>query len=111
MGVFTWYHDLTDQNGQRDGLSYAGAGLYKLHLQTKQLVRLSFQEFTPNTGNGADFDANHSGSNYPRIGVFNTGATFAPGSQIVFTSSRNNLLPHKWIKIQCNRLSAAAHRH
>ncbi len=93
--VFTWYHDLTNLNGQRDGLSYKGADLYKLNLQTHQLVRLTHQEFTPNTGNGATFNSADSGSNYPRVGVFNTGATFAPGGQIVFTSTRNNFLPPK----------------
>lgn len=93
--VFTWYHDLTNQNGQRDNLSYRGADLYKLNLQTRQLIRLTHQEFTPNTGNGATFNSADSASNYPRVGVFNTGATFAPGSRIVFTSSRNTLLPPK----------------
>lgn len=99
--VFTWYHDLANRNDQRDGLSRAGADLYKLNLQTRELVRLTRQESTPNTGNGARFVATDPGSNHPRIGVFNTGATFAPGGRIVFTSSRNNLLPPKafnWIQ-------------
>jgi hypothetical protein len=93
--LFTWYHDLTDRNPQRDGLSYAGADLYKLHLGTRELVRLTHQEFTPNTGNGASFDPGNPNSNYPRVGVFNTGGAWAPGGAIVFTSSRNNLLPPK----------------
>jgi hydrazine synthase alpha subunit-like protein len=93
--LFTWYHDLTDGNGQRDNLSWLGADLYKLNLQTRELVRLTVQQHTPNTGNGANFDPNNPQSNFPRIGVFNTGGTWAPGGRIVFTSSRNDLLPPK----------------
>jgi hypothetical protein len=97
--LFTWYHDLTRVNGQRGSegayLSYAGADLYKLDLATRQLVRLTSQALTPNTGNGARFTARDPRSNHPRIGVFNTGGTWAPGNRIVFTSSRNDFLPPK----------------
>ncbi|MEO8276432.1 MAG: hypothetical protein ABI639_09435 [Thermoanaerobaculia bacterium] len=99
--LFTWYHDLTDQNPQRDHLSYRGSDLYKLNVDSHQLVRLTHQEFTPNRGNGANFSPGAPNSNYPRIGVFNTGGTFAPGGEIVFTSSRNNLMPPKafnWVQ-------------
>jgi hypothetical protein len=98
--LFTWYHDLTAVNPQRgepEGpyLSTAGADLYRLDLRTRRLVRLTTQALTPNTGNGARFEPGAPGSNHPRIGVFNTGGTWAPGNRIVFTSSRNNLLPPK----------------
>ncbi|HEV8631624.1 MAG TPA: hypothetical protein VGV61_15000 [Thermoanaerobaculia bacterium] len=73
--LFTWYHDLTQRNGQRDGLSTAGADLYKLDLVNRQLVRLTTQRHTPNSGNGASFDPASSQSNFPRVGVFNTGGT------------------------------------
>jgi hypothetical protein len=97
--LFTWYHDLTAVNPQRGDpqgpyLSTAGADLYRLDLQTRALARLTAQTLTPNTGNGARFDTG-AGSNHPRIGVFNTGGTWAPGNRIVFTSNRNNLLPPK----------------
>jgi hypothetical protein len=98
--LFTWYHDLTAVNPQRGDpqgpyLSTAGADLYKLDLSTRALVRLTTQALTPNTGNGARFAPGAPGSNHPRIGVFNTGGTWAPGKRIVFTSNRNNLLPPK----------------
>lgn len=93
--LFTWYHDLTDRNEQRDGLSRLGADLYKLDLVSRALVRLTHQEFTPNTGNGADFDPTDPQSNHPRVGVFNVGGTWLPGDRILFTSTRNNLLPPK----------------
>lgn len=96
--LFTWYHDLTSVNPQRGDsggpyLSQAGADLYKLHLGTGQLVRLTTQALTPNTGNGATFVPGSPRGNHPRIGVFNTGGTWAPGGRIVFTSNRNNFVP------------------
>lgn len=97
--LFTWYHDLTRVNPQRGSegawLSVAGADLYKLDLTTRQLVRLTTQTLTPNTGNGARFTPGDPSSNHPRIGVFNTGGTWAPGNRIVFTSNRNDFLPPK----------------
>jgi hypothetical protein len=93
--LFTWYHNVTSVNTQRDGVSYKGADLYKINLQTREVVRLTQQIFTPNTGNGASFDPGNTNSNYPRVGVFNTGGTFAPDGKIVFTSTRNNQLPPK----------------
>lgn len=98
--LFTWYHDLTLVNPQRGDnggpyLSTAGADLYKLHLGTGQLVRLTTQALTPNTGNGARFTPGDARGNHPRIGVFNTGGTWAPVGRIVFTSNRNNFVPPK----------------
>lgn len=98
--LFTWYHDLTHVNPQRGDeagpfLSTAGADLYKLHLGTGQLVRLTTQALTPNTGNGGRFTPGDARGNHPRIGVFNTGGTWAPGGRIVFTSNRNNFVPPK----------------
>jgi hypothetical protein len=97
--LFTWYHDLTRVNPQRGSedahLSYAGADLYRLDLTSRQLTRLTAQTLTPNTGNGARFSAADPASNHPRIGVFNTGGTWAPGNRIVFTSNRNDFLPPK----------------
>lgn len=98
--LFTWYHDLTNVNPQRGDwpgpyLSRAGADLYKLNLRTREVVRLTRQELTPNTGNGARFTPGMAASNHPQIGVFNTGGTWAPGGRIVFTSTRNNFLPPK----------------
>ncbi len=93
--LFTWYHDLTEKNDQRGGLSRRGADLYKLDLASRALVRLTRQQLTPNTGNGARFGPNDPGSNHPRIGVFNTGGTWAAGNRIVFTSTRDDFLPPK----------------
>ncbi len=103
--VFAWYHDLSPearnmQRGSTFGLSYFGADLYRLDLQTRAVVRLTHQEFTPNTGNGATFSGFSPATgqltppnNHPRIGAFNTGPTYAPGGRIVFTSTRNGFAP------------------
>ncbi|MDZ4811433.1 MAG: hypothetical protein SGI99_02310 [Pseudomonadota bacterium] len=103
--VFAWYHDLSPearntQRGSNAGMSFFGADLYRLNLQTRVVLRLTQQEFTPNTGNGATFTgfdpANNQVnpfSNHPRVGVFNTGPSFAPGGRIVFTSTRNGFTP------------------
>ncbi|MSP13542.1 MAG: hypothetical protein EXR62_11370 [Chloroflexi bacterium] len=105
--VFTYYHDRTDNNPQRCAggygdacLSYDGADIYRLNLVTREVVRLTHQEFTPNTGNGANFNCAQAYTNCPNVGVFNVGPAFVAQADrsrpdIVFTSTRNNFLPPK----------------
>ncbi len=100
--VFAYYHDESSINPQRDH-SYAGADIYRIDLVTRAVTRLTHQEFTPNTGNGSDFancGGNPQGANCPRIGMFHIGPAFVARPDparpsIVFTSTRNNLLPPK----------------
>lgn len=97
--VFAYYHDAADINPQRDH-SRKGADIYRLDLQTRVATRLTHQEFTPNTGNAANFDCAQPYTNCPRIGVFNIGPAFVAANDaahpdIVFTSTRNNYLPPK----------------
>ena len=103
--VFAYYHDLTDQNIQRCAtnapggcLSYKGADIYRLNLETRAVVRLTHQEFTPNTGNSANFDCTIPYTNCPNIGTFNVNPAFVATSDttrpsVAFVSSRNNFLP------------------
>jgi hypothetical protein len=61
-------------------------------------VRLTHQEFTPNTGNGANFDCSQQYTNCPNVGVFNVNPTFVATQDttrpaFAFVSSRNNFLP------------------
>ena len=103
--VFTYYHDQTDTNPQRcagggECLSRKGADIYRLNLSSRAVTRLTHQEFTPNLGNGADFDCATPYTNCPNVGVFNTGPAFVAQQDpahpaIAFTSSRNNFLPPK----------------
>jgi hypothetical protein len=98
--VFTFFPNVRNVNPQRGlnstyALSYNGADIYRVDLSTRAVARLTFQEFTPNTGNGANFDCSGSQTNCPRVGVFNTGPAFLPDGRIVFTSTRDNFVPNK----------------
>lgn len=103
--VFGYFHDQSPAaiNAQR-GVSRYGADLYRLDLLTRQVVRLTRQGFTPNTGNNADFrscdSATPVGQNCPRFGVVNIGPAFFAASDparpgVIFTSSRNQFLTPK----------------
>jgi hypothetical protein len=98
--VFTYFPNVRNVNTQRGlnntyALSFDGADIYRVDLVTRAVTRLTFQEFTPNTGNGANFDCSESQTNCPRVGVFNTGPAFLPDGRIVFTSTRDNFVPNK----------------
>lgn len=76
----------------------AGADIYKLHLKTREIVRLTHQNFTPNTGAAewsSDFVSREDGRTYLDYGVFNMGAYPLPGGRIVFTSNRDAFRPPK----------------
>ena len=64
----------------------AGADIYKIHLDTRQVVRLTHQEYTPNTSVRT--------SSLP-YGVFNMGPCPVSGGKVVFTSNRNGFIPPK----------------
>lgn len=90
-------------NGQLN-LPVTGSDLYKIHVQTREIVRLTFSEWTPTTGiahwmSPAEGSYTTSrppaGKNSLGYGVFNTGAAPLPGGKVMFTSSRNGLLPTK----------------
>ena len=68
------------------GLPRAGLDVYRIHVPTRRIVRLTFQESTPNTG-----------VVLPSLpyGVFNTGACPVSGGRVVFTSTRNQFRPVK----------------
>ncbi len=98
--VFAFYPNVRNVNPQRGlnsekALSYDGADIYRIDLQSRAVTRLTFQEFTPNAGNNADFDCSRSFTNCPNVGVFNTGPAFLPDGRIVFTSTRDNFIPNK----------------
>ena len=84
----------------------AGADIYKIHVKTRQIVRLTHQQFTPNTGAGdwsKDFRTPEPGKNSIEYGVFNTGPCPLPGGKVVFTSNRNGFRPPKRLPhIPCN---------
>src|SRR5262245_43616581 len=67
-----------------DALKHRGADIYKVHVATRKVVRLTQQTFTPNTG-AADW----SKTPVPAWGVYNLGPTPVPGGKVAFVSDRN----------------------
>jgi hypothetical protein len=63
----------------------AGADLFKIHVPTRKIVRLTNQVFSRNAGVDKP----------PSYGVFNMGACPLPGGRIVFTSNREGFRPSK----------------
>ena len=81
-----------------------GADIYKIHLPTRRIVRLTNQKFSPNLGAGkwssnfrhpkGDGDAQYK-LNWFDYGVYNMGPYPLPGGKIVFTSNRDGFKPAK----------------
>jgi len=75
-----------------------GADIFKIHVGTRRVVRLTNQIFTPNTGAAdwsANFRANMEGKTHFDYGVYNMGPHPLPGGRLVFTSNRDGFRPSK----------------
>lgn len=93
---YALFHDLSDASVAES--SKHGADIYKIHVKSRKLVRLTDQRFTPNTGAGnwsKDFRTPAAGKNHLGYGVFNMGACPLPGGKVMFTSNRNAFKPPK----------------
>lgn len=93
---YTLFHDLRDASPIL--ASPSGADIYKIHVKTRQIIRLTHQEFTPNTGAARwskDFRTPEEGKNWLGYGVLNLGPCPLPGGKVVFTSNRNAYRPPK----------------
>src|SRR5687767_7645445 len=93
---YSYLYDLRDRN-QWDPPA-AGADIFKLHLPTRKIVKLTTQEFTPNTGAApwsSDFRKGEEGKTHYHYGVFNMGPCPLPGGKLVFTSNRDGFRPPK----------------
>jgi hypothetical protein len=93
---YALFHDL-DGATTTEGAP-AGADIYRIHARTRQVVRLTRQQFTPNTGAGdwsSDLRTPEPGKNSIGYGVFNTGPCPLPGGKVIFTSNRNAFKPPK----------------
>lgn len=76
----------------------SGADIYKLNLKTRKSVRLTQQQFTPNTGAAdwaSDYFTAENGKTHFDYGVFNMGACPLPNGRVVFTSNRDGFRPPK----------------
>jgi hypothetical protein len=85
----------TSQHGQPP---FGGADIYKIHVKSRKIVRLTRQVFTPNTG-AADWSSDcrkpEPGKTHLNYGVLNLGACPLAGGRIVFVSNRNAFRPPK----------------
>lgn len=93
---YSYLYDLRQYN-QWDP-PQAGADIFKLHLKTRQIVKLTTQQFTPNTGAAewsGDYRTPAEGKTHLNYGVFNMGPCPLPGGRVVFTSNRDGFRPAK----------------
>lgn len=77
-----------------------GADIFKIHLASKKIVRLTNQQFAPTLGAAnwsSDFraDKENNRKSHFGYGVFNMGPHPLPGGKIVFTSNREGFRPSK----------------
>jgi hypothetical protein len=73
-----------------------GADIYKIHVPTRRIVRLTNQRYSPNTGAAPwskDFRTPEPGKSFLEPGVYNMGACPLPGGRVVFTSNRDGYRP------------------
>jgi len=92
--IYSRIHDMTVNWAGK--YPKGGADIYKLHLKTRRVVRLTKQEFTPNTGMAdwsQDYRTREDGKNHIDYGVFNVGPFPLPDGRIVFTSNRDAFRP------------------
>jgi hypothetical protein len=93
---YSLFHDLKGASISQG--APAGADIYKIHVKSRKIVRLTKQEFTPNTGAGdwsKDFRTADGNKNSFEYGVFNMGPCPLPGGRVMFTSNRNGFKPPK----------------
>ncbi len=75
-----------------------GADIFKIHVPSRKVVRLTNQKFAPNTGAAEwskDYRKSEPEKSTIETGVFNMGACPLPGGRIVFTSNRDGFRPAK----------------
>src|SRR4029078_3317659 len=70
-----------------------GSDIYKVHVKSKKVVRLTHQESTPNTGCLAFQKGRREPAGKQPIGrgVYNLGPCPLPGGKLVFTSTRDQV--------------------
>jgi hypothetical protein len=86
---YAQFDDLTDRKSNGGG---AGADIYKIHVKSRKLVRLTHQEFTPNTGAAKwarDYRTPEAGKTTQPYPICNLGPCPLPGGKVMFTSNRN----------------------
>jgi hypothetical protein len=88
---FAKFHDLTNKHG-RGG----GSDIYKIHVKTRNLVKLTEFGFAPNTGAAnwsADFVSHQPDKQHLKRALYNLGPCPLPGGKVMFTSNRHGFRP------------------
>jgi Hydrazine synthase alpha subunit middle domain len=98
-GQWVYYSYLYDlRNHSQWEPPAAGADIFKLNLKTREIVKLTTQKFTPNTGAApwsSDYRKGEEGKTNYNYGVFNLGPCPLPDGKIAFTSNRDGFRPPK----------------
>ncbi|HWB03976.1 MAG TPA: hypothetical protein VG796_13195 [Verrucomicrobiales bacterium] len=98
-GEWVYYSHLYDlQKPNQWSPSPKGADIFKIHVKSRRIVKLTDQTFTPNTGAANwsdDFRTPKEGRTHYDYGVFNMGPCPLPGGRIAFTSNRDGFKPSK----------------
>ena len=102
---YTLFHDLKGASISQGAPS--GADIFKIHVKSKKIVRLTEQQFTPNTGAAnwsKDYRTPEPGKSSIAYGVFNMGPCPLPGGKIIFSSNRNAFKPQNDCHTLCSCL-------
>jgi hypothetical protein len=93
---YAYFRGLSPQKGQNRPQAARSADIYKINVATRQIVRLTEQKFTPNTG-AADwvdgFVTPQDKKTSLSYGVINCGPCPLPDGSLMFTSNRNGYRP------------------
>jgi hypothetical protein len=82
---YSHFHDISGSGG---------ADVYKVHVKTREIVRLTQHQWTPNTGIAdwaADFRTPATGKTTLSQGVYNVHPCPLPGGRVAFVSNRDGL--------------------
>ncbi len=109
-GESVYYSKLENLTDTRDRQRpETSADIYRIHVRTRKIVRLTGQEFTPNTGaapRSKDYRTREPGKASLPYGVFNLGPCPLPGGRVMFVSNRNAFRPNKGYTWPCLQLFA-----
>ncbi len=98
-GEWVYYAFFPDLEGATpDQPAAGGSDIYKIHVPSRRIVRLTDQTFTPNTGAADwsdDFRTAQPGKTWLPYGVVNLGPCPLPGGRVMFVSNRNAFKPPK----------------
>jgi Hydrazine synthase alpha subunit middle domain len=89
---YSLFHDLTHFRG---GHAPSAADIYKIHVPTRKIVRLTNGGFAPNTGAAHwsdDYRTPQPGKTTMPYPVCNMGPCPLPGGKVIFTSNRNGFI-------------------